>query len=74
MTKPLIIIQGTAQSNSVSAMPTFKFFRATQPIDMLKGADPTALEEKIKKWYGSGDEAGDDDSPVKGYVSVAFFE
>ena len=34
----------------------------------MRGADPAALEEKVKKWYGEGDE-GDTDVGVKGHVS-----
>jgi hypothetical protein len=69
----LIIIQETAASNGVSAMPTFIFFRNKAKIDTLRGADPGSLEEKVKKWYGSGDDA-DDDNLVKGHVSSYFYE
>jgi hypothetical protein len=48
-------------------MPTFVFLKNGTKLDTMKGADPNALEEKIKKWYGSGDE--DEEEPaVKGYV------
>ena len=61
--------QETAASSGVSAMPTFVFFRSGSKIDSLRGADPNALEEKIKKWYGAGEE--DEDEPaVKGHVSI----
>ena len=36
----------------------------------MRGADPTALEEKVKKWYGEGEEEGDTDVGVKGHVGV----
>jgi len=52
-------------------MPTFIFFRNKTKIDTLRGADAGSLEEKIRKWYGSGDE-NEDDSVVKGQVSVTF--
>jgi len=63
-----LYIQETAASNGVTAMPTFIFFRNKTKIDTLRGADPGSLEERIKKWYGSGEET-DDDSLVKGHVS-----
>ena len=49
-------------------MPTFMFFRNKTKIDTLRGADAGSLEEKIRKWYGSGDE-NEDESVVKGQVS-----
>jgi thioredoxin len=64
--------QDTAASNGVTAMPTFVFFRNKTKIDTLRGADPGSLEEKIKKWYGSGDEA-EDESLVKGHMDLASF-
>ena len=39
----------------------------------MRGADPAALEEKVKKWYGEGDE-GDTDVGVKGHVSMILVE
>ena len=53
-------------------MPTFMFFQQSSKKDVMRGADPNALEEKIKKWYGSADDGGDD-SPVKGYVRSSVF-
>ena len=52
-------------------MPTFNFYRNSVKIDSVRGADPAALEEKIKKWYGDadGDEEGAEEVPVKGHVS-----
>ena len=37
-------------------------------IDMLRGADPAALEEKIKKWYQDDEEDGEGDLRIKGHV------
>ena len=51
-------------------MPTFLFFRNGTKVDSMRGADENALEEKIKKWYGSEEEAG---TPVKGHVSDKMF-
>ena len=35
---------------------------------MLRGADPAALEEKIKKWYQDDEEDGEGDLRIKGHV------
>ena len=54
-------------------MPTFMFFQNKVRIDMLKGADHMALEDKIKKWYIQTEdtlEAGDNTLNVKGHVST----
>jgi len=64
--------QETAAANGVTAMPTFIFFRNKTKIDTLRGADPGSLEERIKKWYGSGDEA-EDESLVKGHMDLLSF-
>ena len=65
-----IKFQATAQDQGVSAMPTFIFYRNKVKIDSQRGADPNALEEKIKKWYGESDDEGGDEVTVKGHVSV----
>jgi len=62
-------VQETAASNGVTAMPTFLFFRNKTKIDLLRGADAGSLEEKIRKWYGSGEE-NEDETAVKGQVSI----
>ncbi|XP_045183717.2 thioredoxin-like protein 1 isoform X2 [Mercenaria mercenaria] len=65
--------QETAGSQGVSAMPTFIFYRNKTKIDLQRGADPNALEEKIKKWYGEGDEDGGDEVMVKGHMDLSSF-
>lgn len=65
--------QETAQSQGVTAMPTFIFYRNKVKIDLQRGADPAALEEKIKKWYGEGDEDGGDEVLVKGHMDLSTF-
>lgn len=60
--------QETAQGQGVTAMPTFIFYRNKVKIDSLRGADPGALEEKIRKWYQEDEEEGEGDIPVKGHV------
>lgn len=62
----MIDVQESASSNGVTAMPTFILFRNKVKVDSLRGADPNALEEKIKKFY---DAESEDESGVKGYVS-----
>lgn len=64
--------QDTAASNGVTAMPTFLFFRNKTKIDTLRGADAGALEEKIKKWYGSGEDE-EEESAVKGHMDLTTF-
>jgi hypothetical protein len=54
-------------------MPTFIFYRNKVKIDSQRGADPNALEEKIKKWYGEADDDGGDEVTVKGHVSMILF-
>ena len=63
----MFLLQETAATQGVSAMPTFIFYRNKVKIDSLKGADPNALEEKIKKWYGVDEGSGE--TLVKGHVS-----
>jgi thioredoxin len=64
--------QETAATNGITAMPTFLFFRNKTKIDTLRGADPGALEEKIQKWYGSGDD-NEDETVVKGHMDLSSF-
>lgn len=54
--------QQTAGSYGIRAMPTFVFLRNKVKIDSMSGADPNALEEKIKKWVGGEDAAGGGES------------
>ncbi|KAK7466606.1 hypothetical protein BaRGS_00037329 [Batillaria attramentaria] len=63
----------TAQAQGVTAMPTFIFYRNRVKIDMLRGADPAALEEKIRKWYSEDEEDGEGDTRVKGHMDLSSF-
>lgn len=36
-------------------------------IDRLQGADPSALENKVRQYYGT-EEEGDEDNAVAGHV------
>ena len=51
-------------------MPTFQFYKNRVKIDELRGADPSALESKIKQ-HIEGD-AADDDVGVAGHVNILF--
>lgn len=62
----------TAAANSVSAMPTFIFFRNKTKVDRIQGADTAALEEKVKQHIGEG-EGEDEDSGVKGFMDLNTF-
>lgn len=42
--------QMTAASHGIRAMPTFEFFIGQVKVDEIKGADPSALESKVKQW------------------------
>lgn len=53
-------------------MPTFIFYKNKVKVDEMKGADAAALEEKIKRLMGDGEE-GADEVTVKGHVSVVTF-
>lgn len=58
----------TALSEGVQAMPTFIFYKNKEKVGRLQGADPQALENKLKELTSGGkDEQGD--TAQKGHVS-----
>lgn len=63
--------QDTAESQGVTAMPTFLFFKNNIKVDTLRGADAPALEEKILKWNTQDTEV--EDSGVKGQMDLVGF-
>jgi len=68
--------QGTAQSQGISAMPTFQFYINKTKVDALRGANPAELEGKIQKWVesagGSGG-AGAGEEEVAGQLDLFGF-
>ena len=57
-------------------MPTFLFFRKKNKIDVMLGADPSSLEDKIRKLYDeveNEDEDVNEDVGLKDYVSLTTF-
>ncbi|CAB54816.1 Thioredoxin-like I protein Txl1 [Schizosaccharomyces pombe] len=63
-----------ASGLGVKAMPTFVFFENGKQIDMLTGANPQALKEKValisSKATGTGALASSSSAPVKGFASL----
>ncbi|XP_074661371.1 thioredoxin-like protein 1 [Tubulanus polymorphus] len=55
---------------NITAMPTFTFFKNKVKVDEIKGADPVALEEKIKKHYQEPGES-DETVEVKGHIDLS---
>jgi len=47
------VCRETAAQYGVRAMPTFLFFRNSEKIDQMSGADPRELEEKVKLHAGA---------------------
>jgi thioredoxin len=54
----------TAAANRVSAMPTFVFFKNSQELERIRGADKVQLENKVKQYASTsgGDEASNNAS------------
>jgi len=46
--------QDVARAYSITAMPSFVFIKNGTKVDVVRGADPRALESTIKKHAGSG--------------------
>jgi thioredoxin len=65
----------SAASQGVSAMPTFILYRNKTKLDRIQGADATALEAKIKQYYGTvnAGEGDEDDGGIPGFMSLASF-
>lgn len=40
--------KGSAETQGVSAMPTFRFYRGSKQVDELRGADPVELTKKVE--------------------------
>jgi len=64
----------TAAAHSVTAMPTFIFFKNRAMVDKIQGADNAALEAKIKEHYEEGAAwDGEYASGVKGMIELNTF-
>ncbi|GIY12633.1 thioredoxin-like protein 1 [Caerostris extrusa] len=62
----------TANSQGISSMPTFMFYRNKIKVGQVSGADSAALEAKIKELIGGeGDETVE--SGVQGHVDLVTF-
>jgi len=61
---------GAAQSQGVSATPTFIFYRNKTKLDSLQGADPEALEARIRQHYGDPDADSGEDCGVAGHMDL----
>jgi len=65
--------------NRLILRPTFKLFKDGEEVDSLRGADPRALEEKIRQHYvvpeasgqGNTSEANHSVSSVSGYPDIS---
>jgi len=71
--------QATAGRFGVTAMPTFIFFKNLQQIDKMSGADPNALEAKIKQHYTDSLDPVMKDAPpgmqcVNSFINKSEFE
>lgn len=61
--------QATAETYTITATPTFLFFRNTVRVETYQGADAAGLEERVKRHTENDPgNSGDSDIP-KGYVS-----
>ena len=70
------MIVETAQSYSVEAMPTFIFVKNKVVLTRIRGADPTALENKVRELVGSGDadgSGGSESGLVAGHIDLTSF-
>lgn len=65
--------QTTAETYTITATPTFLFFRNTVRVETYQGADAAGLEERVKRHTENDPgNSGDSDIP-KGYVSGRHF-
>lgn len=61
----------TTQSQGVSSMPTFIFYRNKVKIATITGANKEKLEAKLKELAGQGGDGGEGEScPVPGHIDL----
>ncbi|XP_014215988.1 thioredoxin-like protein 1 [Copidosoma floridanum] len=63
----------TAAREGVSAMPTFFFYRNRTKLGQCQGADPTALETNIVRFYDSGEVDDASEGSVAGHMDLTPF-
>jgi thiol-disulfide isomerase/thioredoxin len=64
------VCRATAASQNVSSMPTFVFYRSAVELARIQGANPGALESKIRE-LGAQTPATGDDSGVPGHMDLS---
>lgn len=63
--------QDLAAAQGVSSMPTFIFYKNKIVLDRISGANPAALENKIKQYYTVVDE--DEEAAHQGHMDLTSF-
>lgn len=64
------VCRATAASENVSSMPTFIFYRSGVELTRIQGANPGALESKIREFAAQAPAAGDE-SGVPGHMDLS---
>lgn len=68
------VVPEVAATHNVTAMPTFLFFRNKVKLARLQGADPTALENKVRELIGNPSESeGNAEVTPAGHVDLWSF-
>jgi len=62
--------KGSAETQGISAMPTFRFYRGSQQLDELRGADPVELTKKVESHCSGGGAGVSGAGQVGSYVDL----
>jgi len=62
--------KASAEAQGISAMPTFRFYRGTQQLEELRGADPVELTKKVEAHCSGGGSTGGGAGQVGSYVEL----